>query len=177
MKTELKNGPPWVVGPNKEKLYLDDDIRTLKSKDKGKGKDKVLYGIAEKTFNTLNKKGIKNIKDLLESDAKDEKWEKLKLFAISLQPDENKPPVKDHKKEENPYQSLYKDKWRDVIADTKFMKKYVCITSILKHIISESGKIMKGTIHENNWHFYHDALSLMTSAETKEWMKNEGILD
>jgi hypothetical protein len=30
---------------------------------------------------------------------------------------------------------------------------------------------MKGTTHEKDWVFYHDALSLMTANETMEWMK------
>jgi hypothetical protein len=31
---------------------------------------------------------------------------------------------------------------------------------------------MKGTTHEKDWVFYHNALSLMTAHETVEWMKN-----
>ena len=61
-------------------------------------------------------------------------------------------------------------------SETKLMKKYVFITTVLKYIIANSSKIMKGTKHEDDWYFYHDALSLMASKETKEWMRKEGIL-
>ena len=94
--------------------------------------------------------------------------EKLKNYALSLNPNRCRPPVKDHKKEDNRYKSLYKDKWREVITETNFMKKYVCITTILKHIISESSNVMNGSKHEHDWYFYHDALSLLTAKETKE---------
>ena len=36
---------------------------------------------------------------------------------------------------------------------------------------------MEGTQYENNWYFYHDALSLMTSARTKERMKQKGYYE
>ena len=70
---------------------------------------------------------------------------------------------------------MYKERWREVITQTNFMRKYVCITTIVRHIIEESAKIMKNTKHENDWYFYHDALSLMTSSHTKDWMEKEGI--
>ena len=30
---------------------------------------------------------------------------------------------------------------------------------------------MSGTVHENDWFFYHVALSLMTAKECKSWME------
>ena len=33
---------------------------------------------------------------------------------------------------------------------------------------------MKGTKHEKDWYFYHDALSMMTFVETITWMKEKG---
>ena len=41
-------------------------------------------------------------------------------------------------------------------------------------INESSEKMFKGTEHEDNWYFYHDALSLMTSAEYIAWMKDVG---
>ena len=57
------------------------------------------------------------------------------------------------------------------------IKPFVCIADIVKHMYDESERAMKGTKHENNWYFYHDTLSLMTSNSCKNWMKKEGILD
>ena len=34
---------------------------------------------------------------------------------------------------------------------------------------------MQDTINKDKWYFYHDALSLMTCADSIEWMKKEGI--
>ena len=44
-------------------------------------------------------------------------------------------------------------------------------------MMKESERVMKGTIHEKTWMVYHDALSIMTSRSTKEWMKGKGYLD
>jgi hypothetical protein len=35
---------------------------------------------------------------------------------------------------------------------------------------------MKGTYHEDDWFFYHDALSLMTAMQTIEWMREKDYL-
>ena len=52
---------------------------------------------------------------------------------------------------------------------------YVCITSLIKHIYEESRRIMQNTKHEDNWYFYYYDLSLMTCADSIQWMKQEGI--
>ena len=54
------------------------------------------------------------------------------------------------------------------------MTPYICITEVVKHIVTASAKLYKGTKYENNWFFYHDALSLMTSTATLEWMVKQG---
>ena len=50
------------------------------------------------------------------------------------------------------------------------MKQYVCITTMIEHIVVSSAAMYKGTQYEDTWVFYHDALSLMTAKETIEWM-------
>ena len=47
---------------------------------------------------------------------------------------------------------------------------------MVKHIYYESRRLMEGTKYSDNWFFYHDALSLMTSKSCKAWMDKEGIL-
>ena len=49
-----------------------------------------------------------------------------------------------------------------------------CMADYIHHLMPESERVMKGTIHEDSWIVYHDALSLMTSNSTKEWMKKKG---
>ena len=53
------------------------------------------------------------------------------------------------------------------------MKAHVCVTKVVQHIIKESAEHFKGTVHEKDWFFYHDALSLMTAADTIAWMKKQ----
>ena len=54
------------------------------------------------------------------------------------------------------------------------MSGYKCIMELVEHMTSETKQIFKGTTHENDCKWYHDALSLMTAAETIEWMKQTG---
>ena len=38
-------------------------------------------------------------------------------------------------------------------------------------MMEKADEVMKGTVFENDWYFYHDALSLMTSKDCLHWMK------
>ena len=40
------------------------------------------------------------------------------------------------------------------------------------HIVIKTKDFFKGTNHEDDWLFYHDALSLMTVKDCIAWMKN-----
>mgnify|MGYP007048498132 CR=1 FL=1 len=42
-------------------------------------------------------------------------------------------------------------------------------------MVNESQELMNGTRFENDWVFYHDALSQLTSNDTREWMNNTVI--
>ena len=98
-------------------------------------------------------------------------------MALELKIDKKKPVAIDHKLSDNPYESRYGVEWENIIKETCNLKPYVLITDMIRHIHDESKRIMKGTPHEDNWYFYHDALSLMTSIDTRNWMKQEGIYD
>jgi len=84
---------------------------------------------------------------------------------------------KDHRKEENPYMSRYGDDWEKEIAKTAALSGYALITEMIQHIHDETQNMMKNTVHENDWFFYHDALSLMTCAKTVEWMRQKGLYE
>ena len=47
---------------------------------------------------------------------------------------------------------------------------------MIQHIYDESKRIMNGKYYENNWYFFHDALSLMKSDECRSWMQEKGLL-
>jgi hypothetical protein len=80
----------------------------------------------------------------------------------------------DHRKSDNPYKSRYGEDWETVINANSHMSPYVCVTSMIEHICVETEKVMKGTKHEEDWYFYHDALALMTAKDTTDWMKEKG---
>ena len=91
--------------------------------------------------------------------------------------DEEAPLATDHRQSANPYLSKYGSNWLDHLKQSPSMSSYVCITDYVEFIINESSKVMKGSKHENDWLFYHDALSLMTARKTKEWMREKGYYD
>ena len=45
------------------------------------------------------------------------------------------------------------------------------------HIVTESAKLFTGMQFEENWVFYHDALSLMTDNNTVEWIRQNDNLE
>ena len=51
------------------------------------------------------------------------------------------------------------------------MSKFCCITDMIQFMMKEAGKLMKGSVHEDNLFIVHDALVLMTLKETIKWMK------
>ena len=53
------------------------------------------------------------------------------------------------------------------------MTPFVCVTDMIEHIVRESAKVFKGTAQEDDWVFYHDALSLMTAGATIAQMKEK----
>ena len=55
-------------------------------------------------------------------------------------------------------------------------RRFVCITDMVDHMFKETEKIFKGTKHEDDWMVYHDALSLMTAVECRQWMQEKGYL-
>ena len=102
---------------------------------------------------------------------------KIEEMLNNAVPAETVAPARDHRKHPNPYYS----KWGDIEGEKKIRKctalnKFCCIKELVIHIVDESKAMFKGTDHENNWFFYHDALSMMTSADTIVWMRREGYL-
>ncbi len=59
--------------------------------------------------------------------------------------------ILDHPKAENPYLSRYgADRWEEEIKNVDRMKKYVCNTDVIEHIMHESNRVMQGTKHAND---------------------------
>ena len=51
------------------------------------------------------------------------------------------------------------------------MSKFFCITDMIRFMMKEAEKLMKGSVHEDDLFIAHDALVLMTAKETIKWMK------
>ena len=59
------------------------------------------------------------------------------------------------------------------IRKSAALASFVPISDLCDFMLDESARIMKGTKHEGDWYFYHDALSLMTSVECRKYLKNK----
>ena len=73
----------------------------------------------------------------------------------------------------NPYESRYGADWEDFCNATTFMSQYICVTTLIEWIVEVCTDIFKGSTCENDWVFYHDALSQMTAKDTIKWMKEK----
>ena len=91
--------------------------------------------------------------------------------------DEDCPPDIDHRKKDNPYKSKYGNQWKRYLKKSVTFSHSVSIADYIDHMMTESKRVMKGTIHEDTWMIYHDALSLMTSKGTNDWMKKKGYYE
>ncbi len=54
-----------------------------------------------------------------------------------------------------------------MILDTAKMRKIVNVRDLVEHFVACGLEDFSGTIYQDDWGFVHDALSLMTSIETK----------
>ena len=69
---------------------------------------------------------------------------------------------KDHRKAKNPYHSRYGERWVEKLKSSTAMSKFCCITNLIRFMVNEAEKLMKGSVHEDNFYIVHDALVLMT---------------
>ena len=46
------------------------------------------------------------------------------------------------------------------------MSKFCCITDIIRFMMNEAEKLMKGSVHEDYFYIVHEDLVLMTAKET-----------
>jgi len=53
----------------------------------------------------------------------------------------------------------------------------VSINKLIDHMFVESEKVFRGTIHEDDWFIYHDALTLFSSAVSLQYMSDKGYKD
>ena len=73
--------------------------------------------------------------------------------------------IVDYTKSDNPYKAKFVDQWGNVIDKSTTLSPFMSINKGVIKMIKRSNDVMSGTIHEKDWMFYHDALSLMTSKD------------
>ena len=156
----------WIHDPrNPQDLYDDDDLLRLDRVGKRTKEKLLLANISSVGDLKRNNQPVPGISDTSLQFLRDQ---------AQLAKDEKAPTKIDHRKAANPYQSRYGDEWETVLKKSSYFSSQVVITDYIEHIMHESKKVMQGTKYQDDWYFYHDALSLMTSVKTKEWMKSKG---
>ena len=79
--------------------------------------------------------------------------------------------IKYQKKAKNPYFSIYGERWVEKLSLSSSMSKFRFFTDLIRIIMKEAEKLMKGSVHEEDFFIVHDDLLLMTSKDTITWMK------
>ena len=155
------------------KYYNDDPVLFLKGV--GKKASQLLQEIGIKTIGELKSIKINEI-DNLPKGLNESKLTKFRNEA-QLASNHDAPKTIDHRVSSNPYESKFGADWEKHLQSSPTFSHSSYICNYISHMMSESERVMKGTVHENTWKVYHDALSIMTSKATKEWMQDKGYLD
>eukprot|EP00957_Ditylum_brightwellii_P156476 11908463-Ditylum_brightwellii.AAC.1 len=99
------------------------------------------------------------------------------LMSLSHGNESGAPPTDiDLHKHENPYFSKYGDEWESVVAKSKGMKHVISIHALVWHMYTTMKEAFENRIHRDDFFFYHDTFSLMTSNECLGWMREKNIL-
>ena len=91
------------------------------------------------------------------------------LVALPVKPT---PSIKYHRKAKYSYFSRYGEIWVEKLKSSSSMSEFCCITDLVRFMMKEAEKLMKGSVHEDNLFIVHDALVLMTAKEKIKWMKD-----
>ena len=71
---------------------------------------------------------------------------------------------------------MYGERWVDKLKSSTAISKFCCINDLVSFMMNESEKLMKGSVHEDDFFIVHDALVLMTAKKTINWMRQNGYL-
>ena len=68
---------------------------------------------------------------------------------------------------------IYQDmeRYGDKLKSSSSMTKFCCITDLIRFMIKEAEKLVRGSVHEENLFIVHDDLVMMTEKETIIWMR------
>ena len=171
----VQKPPGWEAG----QLYYDDPVNAMQNCGKVAATKLAMHGIRTVgDMKSATNEVIENIVNYSTPDGLLPRGRVAAFTALALAcSHEKRPGVIDYRKEENPYEARYgSENWEAKMKGCASMSPYICITSMIEHIIHETAATFKGTTHEDDWVFFHDALSLMTAKETVEWMRQKDYL-
>ena len=83
-------------------------------------------------------------------------------IAILALPGNPPPSFKDHRKSRNPYISRYGERWVDELKSSTAMSKFCCIADLIRFIMNEAEKLVKGSVREDDFYIVHNDLVLIT---------------
>jgi len=179
VKSLKGNNGYWILSTRDPNIihYQNDPVSNIK-------------GVGKKTKELLEEVGIKTVGDVKRIESPTEMEKMLLQKKISLQrltkywteaiqaEDKDAPIDIDHRLSPNPYKSKFGDEyWEENLQKSTTFCHSAYICNYVEHMMVESEKVMKGTIHEKTWMVYHDALAIMTAKSTKEWMAQKGYLN
>ena len=102
---------------------------------------------------------------------------KLEELAASAKPGAYESVRVDHRRMPHPYKSRFPETWSEELEkDIRKWFSMVCITELIRHILKASAEVMKGTTHESDWYFYHNALQQLADPRTRQWMIDQGVM-
>ena len=179
LSSDTKRGG-WVVSTRPAQQYWEDDPVHF------------LPGIGKVTSKTLKDMGIILIKDLLNttsiltsvnhenSDHKpltQKRLDKLhqKVKCLNICPGQCPFQPVDYRRFPNPYEARYGHEWQEHIKKTAALSGYVSIKELVLHMNEKSKKAFEGTKYENDFYFFHDALTQLTDKKCVEWMIEKNI--
>ena len=169
-----KSGPSkWVTATsNSDKIYGNECVKRLEKC--GEATRKKLATVGIKTVRDL--KNVPDPSTFIMPQGLSKKTFQVIWNKAQEASDEDLPPPIDHRKAVNPYLSKFGDDWMQKLKSSPTFSSSVVISDYVEHIMRESARIMQGTKHQDDWCIYHDALTLMTAKENKEWMLEKGYL-
>ena len=169
----------WFISNREPDVYyLNDSVKTIP-------------GVKGTKASLLAKNGISTVQDLMILDEKElnqiaKSTKGLAIAGLSKLQDsiasvicKNAPKETCYLDSDNPYAARYgteKDEWGveswvTFLKSTPSFSGVVCITDLVQHIARETKEFYKGTKHESDFYFYHDALKQLTHKDTVAWMK------
>eukprot|EP00536_Pseudo-nitzschia_multiseries_P017999 jgi/Psemu1/53616/gm1.53616_g len=122
--------------------------------------------LKRKTFEKLQQHGLVLVRDLKTLSSEPDRIRAIAAATPGIS--FNRLSVFDHRQADNPYESLYGRSWEEEV-DKVCMVGKVCVTEMIDYMFDQTNRIFG-----DEGFVYHDALVLMTCADSVSYMKEKG---